>query len=149
MMLLFIVCICSYSCIGPVPVDVVMIDNELFFVLEEEHEIDFILVTEVTARKPTDGKNYAKTMWVLAHDLTTEVKKRKYPRLKQIKYGQKFDEFPRLEDPFPLQRNVEYSVKIKMGDKFAGEIFIITDENKVIMPKPKFERQKSRTIPEA
>jgi hypothetical protein len=144
MMLLFIFCMCSYSCIGPVPVDVVIIDNELFFVLEEEHSIDFVLVTEVTARKPTDGKNYAKTMWVLAHDLTTEVKKRKYPRLKQIKYGQKFEEFPRLEGPLPLQRNVEYSVKINMGNKFAIETFIITDDNKVIMPKPKFERQKRR-----
>jgi len=144
MMLLLIFCLCSYSCIGPVPVDVVMIDNELFFVLEEEHEIDFVLVTEVTARKPTDGKNYAKTMWVLAHDLTTAVKNRKYPRLKQIKYGQKFEEFPRLEGPFPLQRNVEYSVKINMGDKFAIETFIITNDNKVIMPKPRFERQKGR-----
>ena len=144
MMLLLIFCLCSYSCIGPVPVDVVMIDNELFFVLEEEHEIDFVLVTEVTARKPTDGKNYAKTMWVLAHDLTTAVKNRKYPRLKQIKYGQKFQEFPRFEGPFPLQRNVEYSVKINMGDKFAIETFIITNDNKVIMPKPRFERQKGR-----
>ncbi len=167
-MLLLIFCMCSYSCIGPVPVDVVMIDNELIFVLEEEREIDFVLVTEVTARKPTDGKNYAKTMWVLAHDLTTAVKDRKYPRLKQIKYGQKFEEFPRVEGPLPLQRNVEYSVKINMGDKFARETFIVTDENKVIMPKPVFERQKgmqllvrlklqkrnalefvSRTIPEA
>jgi hypothetical protein len=121
-----------------------MIDNELIFVLEEEREIDFVLVTEVTARKPTDGKNYAKTMWVLAHNLTTDVKKRKYPRLKQIKYGQKFEEFPRLEGPLPLQRNVEYSVKINMGDKFARETFIITDENKVIIPKPAFERQKGR-----
>jgi len=143
--LLFIICFCSYSCIGPVPVDVVMVDNELFFVLEEEREIDFVLVTEGTAHKSTDEKNYAKTMWVLAHDLTTEVKDRKYPRLKQIKYGQKFEEFPRVEGPFPLQRNVEYSVKINMGDRFARERFIITDDNKVIMPKPGFIRQKGRT----
>ena len=133
--LLFIFCIFFSSCIGPVPVDVVMIDNELVFVLEEEREIDFVLVTEVTAHKPTDGKSYAKTMWVLAHNLTTEVKKRKYPRLKQIKYGQKFEEFPRVEGPFPLQRNVEYSVKINMGNKFASEVFIITSDNKVIMPR--------------
>ena len=75
MLLLIIFCICSYSCIGPVPVDVVMVDNEMYFVLEEGHEIDSVLLTEVTARKPTDGKNYAKTMWVLGHDLTTDVKK--------------------------------------------------------------------------
>jgi hypothetical protein len=134
-MFLFILGICSYSCIGPVPVDVVMIDNELFFVLEEEREIDFVWVTAVTAHKPTDGKNYAKTMWVLGHDLTTKVENRVYPRLKKIKYGQKFDEFPRTEGPFPLQRNVEYSVKINMGNKFASEVFIITSENKIIMPR--------------
>ena len=144
MMLLLIFCMCSYSCIGPVPVDVVMIDNELFFVLEEEHEIDFVWVTEVNAHKSADWKKYAKTMWVVGHDLTTEVRKRKYPKLKQIRYGQKFEEFPRLEGPFPLQKNVEYSVKINMGDKFARETFIITDDNKVIMPKPRLERQKGR-----
>ena len=31
-----------------------------------------------------------------------------------------------------------------MGDKFARETFFITDDNKVIMPKPGFERQKGR-----
>jgi len=31
-----------------------------------------------------------------------------------------------------------------MGSKFAGETFIITSDNKVIMPKPMFERQKGR-----
>ena len=30
--------------IGPVPVDVVMVDNELFFVLEKDYEIDYIRV---------------------------------------------------------------------------------------------------------
>jgi len=39
---------------------------------------------------------------------------------------------------------VEYFVKINMGDKFAREDFIITSDNKVIMPKPVFERQKAR-----
>jgi hypothetical protein len=31
-----------------------------------------------------------------------------------------------------------------MGDKFARETFIITDDNKVIMPHPTFERQQNR-----
>ena len=33
-----------YSCIGPVPVEVVMMDDELFFVLEKEHEIESLRV---------------------------------------------------------------------------------------------------------
>ena len=40
-----------YSCIGPVPVDVVIIDNELFFVLEEEHEINSLSVIASIYRK--------------------------------------------------------------------------------------------------
>jgi len=141
-MLPFIFGICFYSCIGPVPVDVVMIDNELFFVLEEEHEISAV---RVTARNPNAGGKDQKLIWFLSHNLTTKVEERKYPRLKQIKYGQKFEEFPVVEGPLQLQRNVEYSVGIVMGNKFAREIFIITDDNKAIMPKPGFVRQKNRT----
>jgi hypothetical protein len=144
-MLLFIFCICSYSCIGPIPVDVVMIDNELFFVLEEEHEISALRVIAAIDRNKFGTEESIKPMWALHHDLTTEVKKRKYPRLKQIKYGQKFDEFPVVELSVQLQRDVEYSVEINMGDRFAREVFIISSDNKVIMPKPAFVRQKGRT----
>jgi hypothetical protein len=131
---LFIFGLCLYSCIGPVPVDVVMIDNELYFVLEEEREIAAI---DVMVFNPSQGKQGGETMWALNHDLATEVKKRKYPNLKQIKYGQILDEFPRVIGPAPLKRNVEYWVGINMGDRFAREAFIITDENKVVMPRRK------------
>ena len=143
-MLLFIFCICSYSCIGPVPVDVVIIDNELFFVLEEEHEISSLSVIVSIDRKKYGTGEYIKPMWLLAKNLATNVEERKYPKLQQIKYGQKFKEFPVVEGPVQLQRNVEYSVLIKMGSKFAVETFIITNDNKAIMPKPRFERQKGR-----
>jgi hypothetical protein len=126
-----------YSCIGPVPVDVVMIDNELFFALEEEHEISSLRVIASIDRKKMGTGEYIKPMWGLGHDLTTEVKKRKYPKLKQIKYGQKFEEFSWTEVPVELQKNVEYSVEINMGNKFAREVFIITSDNKVIMPHRK------------
>ena len=46
-MLLMIFSMVLYSCIGPVPVDVVMIDNELFFVLEEPYKIQFLRVRAV------------------------------------------------------------------------------------------------------
>ncbi len=143
--LLLIFCICSYSCIGPVPVYVVMIDNELYFVLEEEHEISSLRVIASVDRKKFGTGEYIKPLWALEHDLTTKVENRKYPMLQQIKYGQKFAEFPVIEGPVQLQMNVEYDVAIKMGNKFAKETFIITNDNKVIMPKPGFERQKGRT----
>jgi len=142
-MLVFIFGICFYSCIGPVPVDVVMMDNELFFVLEEEREISSLRVIASIDKKKMGSGEYI-LMWGLGHDLTTKVEKRKYPRLKQIKYGQKFDEFPMVTGPFELQKNVEYSVVINMGSKFATETFMITNDNKVVMPKPVFIRQRDR-----
>lgn len=145
LMLLFIFGICFHSCIGPIPVDVVMIDDELFFVLEEEHEISAVRVTARNPNAGDAGEKDRKLIWSLSHDLTTEVKDRKYPKVKQIKYGQKFEEFSEVMGPFRLQINVEYSVGIDMGNKFAREVFIITSDNKVIMPHPTFERQKNRT----
>ena len=134
MLLLLAFGMCFYSCIGPVPVDVVMIDNELVFVLEEEREIAAI---QVTVFNPSQGKQGGETMWALNHDLATEVKKRKYPNLRRIKYGQILDEFPRVIGPAPLKRNVEYWVGINMGDRFAREVFIITDDGNVMMPRRK------------
>jgi hypothetical protein len=122
-----------------------MIDNELLFVLEEEYEITSLRVIMSVDRKKMGTGEYTKWMWGLGHDLTTEVEKRKYPKLKQIKYGQKFEEYPKVTGPFKLQNNVEYTVVIEMGSKFATEAFIITNENKVIMSKPLFERRKGRT----
>ena len=137
-----------YSCTGPVPVDVVMIDNELFFVLEEEHEIDHLKVSAFMDKNKSGddklgGENH-KVMWLLGYDVGTEVKKRKYLKLQQIRYGQKFEEFQITKGPVELQKNVEYFVSMRMGGSFAMETFIITSDNKVIMPHPRFERQKGR-----
>ena len=132
---IFILSISSAYCIGPVPVDVVMIDNELIFVLEEEREISQLRVIAAIDRKKFGTGEYIKPMWALSHDLTTKVEKRKYPKLKQIKYGQKLEEFTVVEGPLELQKNVEYEVAIKMGNKFSIEDFIITSDNKVIIPR--------------
>ena len=118
-MLLFTFGICFHSCIGPIPVDVVMIDDELFFVLEEEHEIAFLRVSAFIDKNKSGadkwGRENIKVMWLLGYDVSTEVKKRKYLKLQQIKYGQKFEEFSRTEGPVELQKNVEYLVDIQMG----------------------------------
>ena len=126
--------VCLYACLKPVPVDVVMMDNELFFVLEEEQEVSAV---QVAVFKPDKGNSRGETMWMAGHDLATKVEDRKYPTLKQIKYGQALSEFPRVIGPAPLKRNVEYWIGIKMGDKFAGEVFIITDDNHIVMPRRK------------
>ena len=130
-----------YSCLAIVPVDVVMIDDELFFVLEEEHEIGFVEVSEAKAAPGSGSKSF----WLLGYDISTPVKSRKYLKLSQIRYGKKYDEFQRVEGPFELQKNIEYYVIINMFGKFANEVFIITDDNKVVMPHPAFVRQKNRT----
>lgn len=129
-----LLCICLYACLKPAHVDVVMIGNDVTFVLEDEQEISAI---QVTAFEPNKENPRGKTMWAGRHDLTTEVSKRKYPRLKQIKYGQAIDELPQVAGPIPLKRNVEYWVGIDMGDRFARGVFIMTDDNKVVMPRRK------------
>jgi len=138
--LLFIFGIYLYSCLAIVPVDVVMIDNELFFVLEEEHEIDYLEVSEAKAAPGSASKS----LWLLGYDVSTPVKSRKYLKLQQIRYGQKFEEFQITKGHVELQKNVEYSVVIRMGGSFAIETFVITSDNKVIMPHPRFERQNGR-----
>lgn len=130
------------ACIGPVPVDVVMMDNELFFVLEEEHEIDSLRVIAAVDRKKMGTDEKIKSMWTIGHNVTTPVESRKYATLKQIKYGQKFVEYPVMEGPLPLQKNVEYSVVIKMGNKFASESFIITSDNKVTIPQRRVKEKR-------
>ncbi|HBR22350.1 MAG TPA: hypothetical protein DD713_07295 [Nitrospiraceae bacterium] len=106
--LLMIFIISLYSCRALVPVDVVMVDDELFFVLEEEHEIAFLRVSAFIDKNKTgmdkwERKNM-KVMWLLGYDMKTEVKKRKYLKLQQIRYGQKFEKFSSTEVPVELQK---------------------------------------------
>lgn len=124
--------VCLWACLKPIPVDVVMIGNDVTFVLEDEQEIGGIQVAVFT---PGKGNSRGETMWATGHDLGTKVKERKYPELRQIKYGQALSEFPQVAGPVPLKKNVEYLVGINMGDKFAREVFVITDDNKVVMPR--------------
>ncbi len=140
-MLLMIFSMGLCSCLAIVPVDVVMVDDELFFVLEEDHEIGFVEVSEAKAAPGSASKS----LWLLGYDVSTPVKSRKYLELSQIRYGKKYDGFQVVKGPAELQRNVEYIVYIKMGSKFAIETFIITDDGKAIMPHPAFVRQKNRT----
>ncbi len=126
--------VCLWACLKPVPVDVIMIGNDVTFVLEDEQEISGI---QVTVFNPGKGNSRGETLWATGHDLATKVKERKYPSLKQIKYGQALSEFPQVAGPVPLKRNVEYLVAINMGDKFAREVFVLTDDGKVVMPRKK------------
>ena len=139
--LVVLLSVCLWACLKPVPVDVVMIGNDVFFVLEEEQEISAI---QVTVFNPDKGNSRGETMWAAGHDLATEVEERKYPSLKQIKYGQALSEFPQVIGPASLKRNVEYLVAIDMGDKFAREVFVITDDNKVVMPRRKVKGESAK-----
>ncbi|MDO8805282.1 MAG: hypothetical protein Q7R35_12735 [Elusimicrobiota bacterium] len=125
---------------GIVPVDVVTDGKDLFFILEKPAQIDFV---RVRAAKAAPG-SASKALWLLGYDAATPVKSRKYQKLGQLRYGRKYDGFSWVEGPFPLQKNVEYLVEINMPGKFAKEVFVITEKNTVTMPRPKFERQKTR-----
>ena len=130
--------LCFWACLKPVPVDVVMIGNDVCFVLEDEQEISAVLVAVFN---PDKANSRGETMWMAGHDLATDVKERKYPSLKQMKYGQALSELPQVIGPVSLKRNVEYWVAISMGNKFAREVFIITDDNRVVMPYRKVKKK--------
>lgn len=121
--------------IGPVSLDVVFMDDTLFFVLDEPREIDFLMVSSFIDPSKTGRKLFApdnrKVVWLLGQDLSTPVKSRKYPTLGQIRYGQKLAEFPRVEGPVALEREVEYRVKIDMLPKFADGTFKISKDGVV------------------
>lgn len=139
---LILICAASFiSCLGRVPVDVVTDGKDLFFVLEKPAKIEFARVRAADAAPGSASK----TFWLLGYDTSTPVKSRKYSTLSQLRYGGKHDGFSWVEGPLPLQKNVEYLVEINMPGKFAREVFIITGENTVIMPRPAFERQNKRT----
>lgn len=129
---------------GILPVDVVMADNELYFVLENEHEFSALSVVAVDPNTGERPINEWKPLWFF-NDSTNEAKKGNYLWPKQIKYGQTPEGFTCITGPFELQTNVEYSVYISMRPQEASETFIITGDNTVIMPHPRFERQKNRT----
>ena len=136
---LLAVCLGLAACRSVVPVDVVMEGNEVFFVLESRSEISSI---RVVPRHPVQDQ--PALLWELRHDMTTPVKQRKYPRLSQIRYGQNIPEFPVQTGPLELSRDVEYVVVIEIGKKFAQDSFIVTAENKLVMPSPVFKRQRGR-----
>ena len=138
---LVLICASSFaSAMGKVPVDVVTDGKDVFFLLEKPAEIEFL---EVSEDKAAPG-SAVKSLWLLGHDVSTPVKSRKYLKTKQLRYGQAYDGFTWVKGPLPLQKNVEYHVKINLPGKFASEVFIITENNTVIMPHPSFVRQKKR-----
>jgi len=129
---------CLGSCMSITPVDVVTDGKDLYFILENSERIDFVRVRAVKAARA------AKAAWLLGYDASVPVKERKYLELDQLRYGKKYEGFSWVEGPFPLKKNVEYLVEINMSGKFAKEIFMVKDDNTVVMPRPKFERQKTR-----
>ena len=132
-------CLGFAACKGTVPVDVVMDGGDVYFVMESPGEIASI---RVMPRSPAPGQ--PALMWELRHDMTVPLDQRKYPSLKQVRYGAGIPELPVSVGPQELGRDAEYVVMIDMGRTFAQETFVITKDNKLVMPDPAFERQKGR-----
>ncbi len=137
----------AYAGLSLIPVDVAMDGNDLYFVLEEPCQIEFLRVSALADRDKAKRTVpiRVKALWLLGYDMSTPPEKRRYLNLKQIEYGRKLTEFPRVEGPAALQKNVEYFIEIDAPGKIARDVFIITDDNKALMPRPAFERQKERT----
>lgn len=136
----------------PVPVDVVMADGDLFFVMEEPVEVQSVSVTlqlpplEVMAeaKKKSGGRNL--TLWTAEPPAKKGEKKPEYPKLSQIRYARRSPGLVTTAGPARLQRNVRYKVRIEIyGKEFASEIFYIDEAGKAVMPAPTFSRQLDRT----
>lgn len=138
---LLALCLGLAACKGPIPVDVVLDGGDVYFLLENPEAVSSIRVTLGASQ---DGPNQPVLMWEARHDMTTPLKQRKYPAVKQIRYGQKFEELPVTVGPVELTRDMEYVVTVEIGKTFAQESFKITADNKVVMPNPAFARQRGR-----
>ena len=136
--------------IGPVPMAAVMADRTLFFVLDKPREIGFLRVSEFIDKTKTGAAKWhpsnLRALWILGYDSTISIKKRKYLKLGQVAYGQKFEEFPWVVGPTDLQRNVEYLVEISMGNKFAKETFTLSDRDGVVTTGSESAREGSYSI---
>lgn len=136
----------------PVPVDVVMADGDLFFVLEEPKEIQSVSLTlqldpmEVLAESKKSGGRRNLTLWIAEPAVEPGGKEPEYPKLAQIRYALKAPGLVSTAGPARLERNVPYKVRIEIsGREFASEIFYINDEGKAVVPDPTFSRQAGRT----
>lgn len=142
--LTFLVVLPCQAGLRPVPLDVVMADGELFFVLEEPKEIEGVYVAlhlkplETIAEAKKTANKRQLTMWA-AEYMVKPGDKKNYPKLAQIRYAGKTPGLETTSGPFELLKNVPYQVRIEIyGREFASEIFFVNDDNKAVMPDPTF-----------
>lgn len=67
--------------------------------------------------------------------MTVPVESRKYIKLDKVVYGQKYEDYSRVEGPAPLRRNVEYKVEIDNGGSSAVEFFTIQNDGTILPSK--------------
>lgn len=123
-----------------VPVDVVQADGAVCFVLEQAYE-----VSDMRVIPAAPAKDAPRLLWEQRHSMTTPIKERRNPKLKVLRYGQKFDEFKVSTGPLELAKGVQYRVILELaGGYFAQEDFVINKNGRLFMPNPSFPRQKGR-----
>lgn len=119
--------------------DAVMIDNELYFILGKEQEVEGVAVYVSSIPLNTNLVMWAEG----AGD-------NKHLKANQIKYGQKIEGFLVSHAPEELRKNIKYFATVFVsGCVFPGtRVFTIIDDNEVmILPRPGFEKPfKNRTI---
>lgn len=141
----------AWTGMRPVPVDAVMAEGELFFVMEEPKKVISVSVTlhlspleMIAEAKKKSGKRDL-TMWTAESPGRRDGRERKRPELSQIRYARESPGLATTAGPVELRRNVTYKVRIEIeGGEFASEIFFIDDKGGAVMPKPTFSRQKGR-----
>ncbi len=113
-------------------VDAVMVNDELYFVLEEQYKISMARVIKATA--PVDINK--RTVW--SAGIPPENGNLSYPKMRQIKYGdnERFKEFSEQKIPMQLKKNLLYEANcgIVTNERIRSDVqFTILSGNKVIM----------------
>lgn len=121
---------------GPGHMDAVMVDNEIYFVLEDEYKVRgiFVNISSATA--------YENIMWACR-----PAREDGYMKTGQLKFGQKIEEYKLTADPKELQKNISYIADIRTTRKTLHVTFTINGDNKITMTH-RFHptRPKNRTV---
>lgn len=110
--------------------DVMMINGQLYFVLEKEsklREVEVYISTTATFEK------LPVTMWRIVNPI--QLYAEDTLKIRQIKYGEISGKFDERKGPGKLGKNVKYTVAIKssQGPGAGTKDFVITDNNEVVI----------------
>lgn len=136
---LFVLYIFIYDRSIPQPalghLDAVMVDNEIYFVLEDEYNLRGISVRGSSV-------DFNDVMWACQ-----PARENDYIKTGQLKYGQKIEAYKLTAGPKELQKNISYAAVIGTSRRTLYVAFTISGDNKITMThRFDLKRPRNRTV---